>query len=493
MIDPRLVNFGALAAERDFTEGLSRYFVDSESYRRLRDGKKAVALGHPGVGKSAIFKMIAEHERSRQSCVIELAPEDYSYELLAQTIVPEAKGPWAKHGAYVAASKYLLYVLAMKAVSSTGGLKTGAAKRIYDYIRDNHQITTNPIGLLISCLKRLEGIKIGTLEVSLKARELERLYRLEPIDALLDDLNEIASQHPVVMLLDELDRGWDASAEAVAFVVGLLQAAMMINARTPHVRVLVSLRRELYESIPALYEDPWTGRDAVEIIEWDEPQLLELVAKRIARSLPSARGGSARRAWSHFFAETLDYRQTKSFTYIVDRTLYRPREMIQFCLNVQSRAVATGVALPVNYGVIREAELAYSDERARDIAAERRFRYPGLGSVLETFRGLPYAFERTHLERHCQAIVLGDLRVAPEATWCLEADPDQLIDTLWRVGFIRAHVAGEIRARLPRGRRGGSVYLGSHQISSLNLRVIDRFDIHPMFRAHLWLRDSTPD
>jgi hypothetical protein len=485
-IDPRAVNFGALAAERDVSEGLAQYFVQSESFRRLRDGKKSVALGNRGAGKTAIFKMIAEYERTRRSFVIELAPEDYSYELLSQTLVPEVKGAWAKQGAYAAAWKHLFYVLAMKRVSETAGLKTGAAKHIYKYVRDNYQTAnTNPVGMLISYLKRLEGVKIGNLEASVKARELQKLYRLEEIESLLDDLNEICGSRKVLMLVDELDRGWDASEDAIAYVAGLFQAAMSINIRTPNIRVLVSLRRELYENIPALYEDAQKVRDVIELVEWDEPQLLELVGKRIAASTPS-RDISARRAWNTFFAETLDYRQTKSFNYIVDRTLYRPREMIQFCLNVQGRAVELATVPPINYNVISEAEHSYSGERAQDIAAEYRFQYPGLGSVFETFRGRAYTLDRPELELHCLAITVGDLKVSPEAKWCVESDPDLLIEALWRVGFIRGQAVGGIKAR----RRSGSAYLGSHQVSSLNLRNINRFHVHPMFRAYLGLREG---
>jgi hypothetical protein len=63
--NPRLLSFGALAAEREI-ENLKAYFVESEAFKNLRDGKKSVALGNRGSGKSAIFKMIAEHARPRE-------------------------------------------------------------------------------------------------------------------------------------------------------------------------------------------------------------------------------------------------------------------------------------------------------------------------------------------------------------------------------------------------------------------------------------------
>ena len=118
-------------------------------------------------------------------------------------------------------------------VGSLPGLKTGAAKRVYVYVRDNHaNVDLNPLGAMISYFKRLEGIKIGKLEASIKARELHRLYRLEELDGILDDLNEVAESKPIHLLVDELDRGWDASEDAITFVSGLFQAATAIGVRT---------------------------------------------------------------------------------------------------------------------------------------------------------------------------------------------------------------------------------------------------------------------
>jgi hypothetical protein len=486
-LDPRNLNFGALAAERD-VEGLKGYFFQSEAFRRLRDGSKSVAMGNRGSGKTAIFKMIAEFDRAKGGIVLEMSPDEYSYELLGQTMTNESKGAWAKQGAYASAWKFVIYVSAMKAWSnSSPGLKTGAAARIYNYLRDNHSGSQpNPIAILISYLKRLEGVKLGNIEASIKAHQLQSLYKLEEINALLDDLNEVCKSRKVTILIDELDRGWDASEDAIAFVAGLFQAATAIPLRTPNIRALISLRRELYENIPALYEDAQKVRDVIEVIEWDERQLQEIITKRIARSYPDLSSKTPEECWNFAFAETLDYRQTRSFNYLVDRTLYRPRELILFCINIQNRAADAGQKLPMTYDVISEAEQSYSSERLKDIAAEYRFQFPGLGSVFETFRGKSYNFSREELELHCLEILVGDYRVSPDAKWCLNSEQADLISILWRVGFLRAQAVGGLKAR----RRSGSQYLGSHQVSTLNLENVNRFHVHPMFRAHLGMKES---
>jgi len=158
------LSFGAPAAERDINHGLIHYFVESESFAQLIARKKTLVLGNRGSGKSALFKVLAEREKDKGSLVLELAPENYSYEILSQHMAKESEGSWAKQGAYAAAWKYLIYVLVMKEVAKSGPkLKTGAAAKIYTYLRDNFKgEQTNPIGVLFSYLKRMEGIKIGS-------------------------------------------------------------------------------------------------------------------------------------------------------------------------------------------------------------------------------------------------------------------------------------------------------------------------------------------
>jgi len=159
------LNFGAPAAERDITYGLKEYFVESETYQKFSNKKKFVLIGNRGTGKSAIFKILADREKSKGTLVLELAPENYSYEMLSSLLLKESDGSWAKQGAYAAAWKYLIYVLVMKQVNNnTKGLKTGSAAKIYSYLRDNHKDEQpNPISIMISYLKRLEGIKIGSV------------------------------------------------------------------------------------------------------------------------------------------------------------------------------------------------------------------------------------------------------------------------------------------------------------------------------------------
>ncbi|APH01730.1 hypothetical protein ASJ30_09515 [Janibacter indicus] len=434
--------------------------------------------------------MLASGLRKRGAVVIELAPEDYSYEMLSAALASEDQGSWAKVGAYAAAWKYLIYVLLMKELVAKSGGKYGRGPlaKIARYVRDNHSSSDiSKLSALIGYLKRIEGVKIGPAEASFRTRELEKLYKLDEINALLPELKQVLAQQPAVIFVDELDRGWDASEDAQAFVAGMFQACMAMNSQSTDLTVYMSLRQELYDNIPALYDDAQKFRDVIETISWNEAGLMELIVARLRHSSPTLRDLPLNDAvWSSVFVETLTYRKSRSFNYLVDRTLYRPREFIQLCGDVIEEATSAGLAAPLDYQTITSAEYAYSEARTKDIASEYRFQYPGLLEVFEQFRGSVHLLDRESLEFTClEAITQAEDSSVGVDGWLSSLEPEGLIQILWEVGFLRARALGGIKAE----RRSGSSYLGSHQVNRLNLDLIRNFQIHQMFRSYLGTRE----
>lgn len=404
---------GPPAAERD--HDLGEYFFESETFTAIASGQAMILIGNHGSGKSAIFKIVGDREKRTGTAVINISPEEYSYEFLEKVLRAEIEGAWAKQASYAASWKYVLFVLAMKAATARApSTKTAAYKAIHAYLLLNFK--GEAIGVLdrlVSYMKRFEGARLGSYEVKGSARTLQSLYQIEEVSALLESLKDILARQKVYILVDELDRGWDGSEDAKQFVAGLFQAAIQINRLTPHLRVYISLRRELYDNIPEIYDDAQKVRDLVREVTWTEDSLRDLVGRRIRRvyRLPPSTG--AAEAWNHIFAESLSYRKTGSFKYVADRTLFRPREIIQFC----NQCIEHSEDSLIDYGIIAKAEDEYSLDRLGDISAKFRFEYPGLREVFETFRGRVYSLTRSELELHCLEIVTGERRCQEARAW----------------------------------------------------------------------------
>jgi energy-coupling factor transporter ATP-binding protein EcfA2 len=449
---------------------------------RLKDKKKSIILGNRGSGKSAIIKMLAEYYKRNNTLVIELTPEDYSYEMLQRTMVSERDGSWAKTGAYTAAWKYLIYVLAMKSYFEDNKIiLKSTSKKIFNYLRDNHKVgNKNYWDVFLSYLNRIEGIKVGQYEAGLKKTELQQLYKLEELTSLLGDLKILSERKPIIFLIDELDKGWDATEDAKAFIGGLFQAAISINQLSENFSVIVSLRKELYDNIPALYDDFQKYNDIFEVIEWDNKSLLKLIAKRIGHSLPEFSKLSSIEKWRLIFKEEIC--QMDSFEYVVGRSLYRPREIIQFCIEARDRAVEKR-SNKIDTNSIVTSEIRYSEKRTKDIATEYKTQYPNLLDIFEAFRGFYFIMERHELENICSKILLGEIKTR-ETSWLFNQTEEFLITILWQIGFLNIYTNCYINGKQSEG------YYGCHQIGQSNIGNIQKFMIHPMFRMFLGITES---
>ncbi len=483
--DLRKVNLGADAAEDDIKQGLYRYFVQSESFRAVSEGQKYILVGNRGAGKSAIFKYLAEQHRTAGHIVIELSPEEYSYDMLARALKKESEGSWGKQSSYSIAWQFLLYSLLLKEVASrTKGLAIGARKIIYDYVRDNLSETTiSPIGMFVGYLNRLEGVKFGQYEVQLKKRELYKLYELEAIRDLQPSLTKLLDSLHVHIFVDELDKGWDNSEDARFFVAGLLQAAQKMNGLHKQLRVLVSIRQELFDNIPQIYDDAQKIRGSIETIRWSEESLGSFIALRLADPFPELRDATPQMIWNRFFEPTLDYRSANSMNYLMDRTQMRPREFLQLtreCISQLKRRSAL-----INYDNITHAIQTFSENKTKDIASEYRFQHPGLLGIFELFRGKRYNIEKDDLDLLLLEICEGAIDIK-SAEWVRNIQYMDLKRILWEIGFTKAWVVGGLKA----GRKSGSAYLGHYELSTIALENITRFQVHPAFWAYLSLKEK---
>jgi hypothetical protein len=484
MISIKDLKLGSDSAEKDIEVGLIRYFLKSNSYNNIVQGK-TIIVGNRGAGKSAVFKYMASIERLNHNIVLELTPDEYSYEILSGVLKREKEGAWGKQGAYSVSWQYLLYNLVFKEITNVNtGFLTGPLKKIYNYVRDNLKATNiNPIGLLISYLKRLEGIKIANYEASVKVQELQSLYDLEEINSLLPDLKIVLEKTKVFIFVDELDKGWDNSEDAKYFISGLIQASQKINLISKNLRVFVSIRQEIFDNIPQIYDDAQKIREDIEVIKWDEQALLEFISLRIVDSFPHLQTYSHIERWNMIFAEVLEYRGMKSFNYIIDRTQLRPREFLQFCKSCIEKLPSDKNI--IEYNEITDAEMEYSEQKTKDLASEYRFQYPYLLSIFELFRGKKYNFDTDELDFFLLQIVSNELNVG-EAKWVFDLEYSDLKKILWQIGFLKAWVIGGLKY----GRKSGSSYLGYYELSQLNLENITRFQVHPAFRAYLNLKEK---
>jgi hypothetical protein len=317
------------------------------------------------------------------------------------------------------------------------------------------------------------------------AKELNRLYKLQEIEDLIPAIADLCTRIKVFVLVDEIDRGWNASEDANAFVGGIIQASLELNELSRNLRVLVAIRRELCENIPLLYQDMEKYRDVIEDLMWDKPSLYRLITKRIRFTVPGLREFDDDRCWNCVFVADLEEGKSNSFEYIIDRTLCRPREVISFCSKALE-VTREKKSWPIGEADIKEAEHSYSSDRVDDVAAEYRYRYPGLKHIFEAFRGKSNVLTREQLTELFRHIQLKECHIDESADWIISMNEESFLRVLWEIGFLQAQFFNGTEL----SRQTTESYRGSKEIGQINLRDVLLFRVSPMFHAYLCMKKN---
>ena len=223
-----------------------------------------------------------------------------------------------------------------------------------------------------------------------------------------------------------------------------------------------------------------------EVIEWDKESLFRLITKRISYSLPKTQNLPDEEKWETVFLNNIQGKGT--YNYIIGRTLHRPRELIQFCIDSKERAVEIR-SDKIDINAIVTSEVRYSEKRTKDIATEYKFQYPGLLSIFELFRGKKSLFSRSMLEELFTRVMLNEIPLKDCESWICNQSEEYLINVLYQVGFLKIYTTGYLNGTPTEG------YFGNYEVKQSNISVIQKFMIHPMFRMYLGVvdNDSTDD
>lgn len=328
------INLGRLDAESD--DRLADYFVETGAVDGIRSGKQLV-LGRKGSGKTALFVHVRDAFKER---TVDLELTDYfftTHQRLREAGV-------AKTNAYTSAWKLLIYLAAVGSVQ--GKLSSRQRNAFNDYL---HQLQVqdrrgrlNQILDWLSRVKKLDlpsissvadlgGIEIDTAsDRPLEDRFIKTFREFEKF-AL-----EIIREFPRTVLIDRIDEAWDGSEEAKLLIIGVVQAMRDINLKVKGqglATVIVFLRTDLWEEIS--FNDRNKVSQDIEHLEWTNENLIKVIEARIKSST-----GNSQAVWNSLFYGGEMRQRASSETYMLKRTMGRPRDIVAFatfCLEEASR------------------------------------------------------------------------------------------------------------------------------------------------------------
>lgn len=350
------VDFGRVDAEGE--TNLSEYFVDTGVLSRLVSGRKQFVIGRKGSGKTALFSLATEEKLKRP--VIKLDFADYAWE--AHKKIRE--GGLSSESSYVASWRFTFLMSVCQYWTKNAPKKVqNKAQQYYKQIYRDEQ--PGVLEFLVDKFRRIRRVDLPGIEglatgggIELEDKEGGPILAASINQwsrVLFTFIKENFDACPFTISLDRLDDGWDASEASKMLLAGVIKAARDFNQelRRPDQPppVLLFLRSDIFNELR--FNDKNKIVADIEFLDWTEEKLVDVAAARIARSLNSSRAN----AWNRVFSTT-EMRQRASIqSYILKRTMWRPRDIIAFCIHCQE------VALDQNHDQVQTTDVYSAEER----------------------------------------------------------------------------------------------------------------------------------
>jgi hypothetical protein len=143
------------------------------------------------------------------------------------------------------------------------------------------------------------------------------------------------------------------------------------------------LRTDVYERLQDLTPD--RGKESILRLDWDDPEVFrEIVRQRILASTDLI--GTFEDVWLQLAPPLIGVED--SFQYMLDRTLGRPRDLLQFINAAVQVAVDRGHE-KIDVDDVRQAERAYSEDMLLALVYEIEDTHPEISAVVYGFQGAP--------------------------------------------------------------------------------------------------------
>ncbi|HUW97184.1 MAG TPA: hypothetical protein VMW58_15490 [Anaerolineae bacterium] len=432
----RDLDLGPLAAEKDFD--LPKYFIQTPYYTRAQRGDRTLFVGRRGSGKTAMFIALANDLASPNSVVAQIAPRNYELLRLEGFL---AEGFSTAHWRFVYGSIWR-NVLLGEIVRSVIDYQerhadlpvTDALEHLMRFHRENQDLLNlsfmDRLTLAIEDLQRLTP-RTGTGENQKQVEATLKSIRFQQVEPIV---KQFVGERKVYVLIDHLDESWSTDNEETCLLLAALihEADRLNTYMTPGLRIVVFLRSDIFDVVKL--RDSEIDKRSKVTMQWTRPLLKEMIATRIAsaKALDIADRG-VDETWCDVFCAKVGDKDTAD--YILDRTLLRPRDVLQFC----NRCLEQGQNERHDYvheDDILAAELSYSEDFILDLFREYHISHPDLIEVLWLFTGFPEEVEEARIAQLLQAAQADPRSVKTAATWLADYTPDRLIGFLYDIGFL---------------------------------------------------------
>ena len=260
-------------------------------------------------------------------------------------------------------------------------------------------------------------------EIKSLATQVVSSIQITRLKEVLDLLAEEAftnNQARFYILLDKLDEDWAETDTRIRFIRALIEETKSFR-RIPQVKIVTALRRDLLDLVFDKTRDSGFQEEKYEAylvpLKWARSDLQIIVEARV-REVYKRQYTSDRVELDDVFPRPRRGQTGTAIEYLAERTLFRPRDIIQF--SNECFAVASDRER-ISWRAIHAAESVYSNKRLKSLGEEWSEYYPDLTLTMEVLRGITPTFTRSALSGQRMDSVIEKLCVTETEDPCSEA------------------------------------------------------------------------
>lgn len=530
------VNVGQNGAEHD-DEFLFKCFVDHPAYSEITDVNSPTTflLGSTGAGKTAILRMINKQEENvsdlavhdmamnhiaNSDTILFLKSLDVDLSLFFQALWKHVFCiEYIKLATHARDQDQFKYKVARLIETLTGSrsrdkLENFVAKhegQFWNTIDENViELTDNlenefsaSFGGEIKKFVAKAGFvhSLGSqqkIQLQQRARKFLNQATLSELPSVISALSDYTRgrQDRYYVTVDGLDEHWVDEDIKFQLIQAMFESLKNLK-KLRNFQVVVSLRNDLY--VRMVRETPSARRqiekydDLIIRLRWSASQLKELAEKRIGE-MCRRQYSSSNVGFSDVFKQNPTTKDSP-WDYIFERTLRRPRDIINF-INLAMQAAEGKSAISKN--AFLKGESNYSNLRHETLVHEWSGTFPGISVLLELLRGRP-AYRSANELAHSKFIdqmydAFGQnselhkdeiwLRLASYVSDNICLDPIELAQMV----LFRLHLIGAIGLKLREDQPWDWIFETGRPVSEQQINSATKFRVHPMLFAALSIR-----
>jgi nucleoside 2-deoxyribosyltransferase len=390
------LTLGASSAENEFQE-LSKYYLETDEFRRTLRGEIQIVLGRKGSGKTALFFQVRDRIRpNKNNVVLDLKPEGFQLIKFKEQVLDYLEKGTREH-TITAFWEYLLLLEICHKLLDNDKTRYLRDHELYSpyqglasvYNNDEYVSEGDFAERMLKLTRKIsddfEAMRHSGGSLRLSKDQITNFIYCHDIAALQSKLaTYLKYKDALWILFDNLDKGWPPHGIGPDDVLSL-RCLLDAIAKIEHslgregikAKGILFIRNDVYEHLVDVMPD--RGKISYALVDWnDEALLLELLRRRFMSSgieeNPPMENIWPRVCVSHIHGE-------ESSHYMVERCLMRPRSLIDFLRYCRSHAVNLGHSR-IEVEDIENGEEQYSTQLVNDISYEIQDVFPPAKNVL---------------------------------------------------------------------------------------------------------------